>query len=310
VTGRVIRRLFAPIGEASKMKRVNQYQFYQMGVAIHPMTELKRGATVQDIWIECWQAQQWLDYLLADNVTPLFTCRAAAQKLRNALADIVPELNTSPAPTPEERAAILAQEVDQYTIWGITNKAKEFETVFAAELETADTYFVSQKGIYSTSHLVEKAEQAFTLEVQGQLSPQAIQDIRQAGKCLAFDLDTASGFHVVRATEMLIHKYYIAVTGTTPKRKDRNWGAYVRNLNAHRKSDPNSKADPKLIMLIDQVREHHRNPVIHPEITLTPDEAQSLFSICQAVIITFATALVSIGGQLPLKIVNAPILLP
>lgn len=44
---------------------------------------------------------------------------------------------------------------------------------------------------------------------------------------------------------------------------------------------------------------------MHPEVTLTPDEAQSLFSICQAVIITFAGALKAVSGtQLALKIVN------
>jgi hypothetical protein len=103
----------------------------------------------------------------------------------------------------------------------------------------------------------------------------------------------------LRATETMIHKYYVTVTGATPKRKDRNWGAYVRNLNTHKKNDPYSKVDPKLVSLIDQVREHHRNPVMHPEDVLTPDEAQSLFSMCQAVIITFAGALKDLSGSTP-----------
>lgn len=82
-------------------------------------------------------------------------------------------------------------------------------------------------------------------------------DIQQAGKCLAFDLDTACGFHIVRATETLIHQYYCTVTQTTPKRKDRNWGAYVRNLNTHLKKTSGSQVEPKLVALIDQVREYH-----------------------------------------------------
>lgn len=282
------------------MKRVNQYQFYQIGIAIHPMTEIADNSKYADVWYACFQAKNWLEFLLNDHLTPLVTCRAAAAKLINAMNPVIPELGN----IDQEK---LATELPTYTAWFIRQAAHEFEIVFAAELETTDTYYVSQKGIYSTNLLIEKAEQAFTAEVQAQFPPQMISDIRQAGKCLAFDLDTASGFHIVRAAEGVIYKYYVAVTGTTPKRKDRNWGAYVRNLNRHLKNDPSSKADPKLITLIDQVREHHRNPVIHPDITLTPDEAQSLFSICQAVIITFAGALklLSTGHQLAL-IVNAP----
>jgi hypothetical protein len=291
------------------MKRVNQYQFYQIGVAIHPMTELAEGVSYTDAWYPCFVASQALKSLLSDQLTPLVTCKSASTKLFNLVTGVFDEFRRV---STEKNPAKLAESVPQVTLWNIRNAATEFETVFAAELETTDTYYVSQKGIYSTSLLVEHAEQAFTAGVQAQLTPQAISDIRQAGKCLAFDLDTAAGFHVVRATETIIFKYYQAVTGSTPKRKDRNWGAYVRNLNAHKKKEPTSKADPKLITLIDQVREHHRNPVIHPEITLTPDEAQSLFSICQAVIITFAGALTNLTAtQLQLRVVNSePLELP
>jgi hypothetical protein len=186
----------------------------------------------------------------------------------------------------------------------IGSAAKEFEIVFSAELETTDTYYVSEKGIYSTSRLIEKAELIFSSDIRAEMPPQAISDVQQAGKCLAFDLDTACGFHIVRATESMIHQYYVTVTSGTLRRKDRNWGAYVRNLNGHLKANPASRVDRKLVALIDQVREHHRNPVMHPEITLSPDEAQSLFSICQAVIITFAGALKTLSAQQSLALVS------
>jgi len=135
------------------------------------------------------------------------------------------------------------------------------------------------------------------------MPPDAVKDFRQAGKCLAFDLDTSAGFHVIRAAETLIRKYYSAVTGVQEmKSKDRNWGAYVRNLKSQLEQG-NKQVNPKIIALIDQVREHHRNPVMHPEVTLSPAEALSLFNIAQSVIISLATELTRInpGGQLALS---------
>jgi hypothetical protein len=274
------------------MKRVNQYQFYQLATEIHSLTQLKDGGTSSEVWVACFQARAWLDFLLSGKLMPLVTSRKAAQQLRAAINEAVPD---SSSMTRDERTQKLAQAVPASATWQIRSTAQNFETAFAAEMETVDTYLISQKGIYFTNSLIEKAEEAFTEQVRAEFTAHVINDIRQAGKCLAFDLDTASGFHICRATEGLIHRYYVAVTGSTPKRKDRNWGAYVRNLKAHKNKNANSKADPTLIALIDQVREHHRNPVIDPEIMLTADEAQSLFSICQAVIISFARALKAIS---------------
>jgi hypothetical protein len=284
------------------MKRVNPFQFYQLTTAIHALTQLKDGSTSSDVWVPCLQARDWLDFLLTGKLMPLVTSRMAARQLRAAVSEIVADFSNM---TGDERTQKLAQAVPEYATWQIRITAQNFETAFAAEMETVDTYLVSQKGIYSTNLLIEKAEEVFTDQVRAECTAQVIDDIRQAGKCLALDLHTASGFHICRAAEGLIHRYYVAVTGSTPKRKDRNWGAYVRNLKAHKKKTANSKVDPTLIALIDQVREHHRNPIIDPEVTLMADEAQSLFSICQAVIISVAGALTAIAPPW-LKVVRYP----
>jgi hypothetical protein len=288
------------------MRRVYQYHFYQLGSVINPLTQFKGQPTYSDIWLDCLSAHAWLNDLLSDRLVPVVTSRSAAARLRSAVEKINGALSGgSPEPTIEERQEMMASQAAWFDVQEIVTAARDFETVFAAELETIDTYYVSEKGIYSTNRLIESADLVFSPEVRNQLSATAIEDIRQAGRCLAFDLDTACGFHMVRATETIIHKYYCEVTQATPKRKDRNWGAYVRNLNRHLKQS-GSAVDPKLVALIDQIREHHRNPVMHPEISLTADEAQSLFSICQAVIITFAVALAALPAahQLQLRAVG------
>jgi hypothetical protein len=292
--------------KGSTMKRVNQYQFFQLGSVIHPLTDISRDETMGDVLILLLSAQNWLEYMSAGSIIPLTTCRSVMGRLLAALQRSIPHQNME-LPTQERQAdwsKKLAAKLTWYEVSEIPRLAKEFETVLAAELETTDTYYVSEKGIYSTSKLIESAELLFSPSVRNEMPDKAIADVRQAGKCLAFDMDTASGFHMVRATETMIHKYYETVTGSALRRKDRNWGAYVRNLNTHLKNNPTSRIDRKLVVLIDQVREHHRNPVMHPEITLDSDEAQSLFSICQAIIVTFANALRLLGGQSMLQAVS------
>lgn len=137
-------------------------------------------------------------------------------------------------------------------------------------------YLVDQKGAYLTADLIERAEIIFSERVRKELSEAAIQDVRQAGKALVLELPTAAGFHMLRATESVIRAYYKAVVGKLPK--SRNWGVYVKDLKA-------KGADAKVVGVIDQLRELHRNPLMHPEETLSEDEAIVIFGLAQSVIV-------------------------
>ena len=57
----------------------------------------------------------------------------------------------------------------------------------------------------------------------------------------------------------------------------RNWGAYIKNL---RKCG----ADEKIVTILEQIKDMHRNPVIHPERRLDNDEALSLVGIVESAI--------------------------
>ena len=74
----------------------------------------------------------------------------------------------------------------------MTQRAKEFETVLANELPGLATYVVSPKGIFSTDDLIANAERQISEKCRGALNEKARGDIQQAGKCLAFELPTAS----------------------------------------------------------------------------------------------------------------------
>ena len=80
------------------------------------------------------------------------------------------------------------------TFQGLINAAKQFETVFLAELQTLAAYYVEEKGAYATDALIERAEMVFPEGIREKLTQQTIDEIRESGKCLAFDIATASGF--------------------------------------------------------------------------------------------------------------------
>jgi len=111
-------------------------------------------------------------------------------------------------------------------------------------------------------------------------------EIRESGKCLAFDCATASGFHIMRATELIIHKYYTHVCKPTSEKRLDNWGAYIAKL------DQVADAQVKeVVAILRQIKDQHRNLIMHPELVLSPDESFTLFEIAQGAIIAMVNAL-------------------
>ena len=266
------------------MDRVNQYQFYQLGWSIHPLLTVSQGALVSQIHWTLYQAKIWLEFLLENRVVPLVTSRASAIKLLSSIDAVLPKQTESAAvPAPEAP-------LDYIQAYNISTNAQTFETVLAAELQTLDTYFVSQQLAYATRDLIGNAEKIFPEKIRNDIPKEAIEDIRQAGKCVAFEIPTAAGFHIVRATESVIRKYYAAIVGKAPKAKMRNWGAYIKNLNQH-------GADQKITGFLDHIRETYRNPVLHPEVTLSGEDAQVLMGACASAIVQMVQAVQSISSK-------------
>ena len=92
--------------------------------------------------------------------------------------------------------------------------------------------------------------------------------INQAGRCLAFEVPTAALFHMFRAADSVLRRWYKQVTGVEPKVKMRNWGTYIRKLRE-------CGVDEKILSALEQIKELHRNPVIHPEAQISIEEVLS-----------------------------------
>lgn len=259
------------------MRQVNVYQFYQLANAIHPLASIKYDTSLKEHFLALALGRIWLNDLLSGNLIQMTICRHAALKISNAIGKIIPDN------IPEDFD--MEKKLGYSELYDILQGVKEFETIFAAELQNLATYFVMKKGIYDTNDLILRADDIFTPTIKPVLSDQTKLDIKEAGKCIAFDLATAAGFHILRAVESVIVDYIVVLTGAKPKTSDRNWGSYIKTIR-------DGGGDIKACAVLDQIRELHRNPNIHPETILTMDEALTLLGIAQSAIITMVNDIV------------------
>ena len=130
---------------------------------------------------------------------------------------------------------------------------------------------------YDREVLVANGEKVFSEEARKELREEEIYNVKEAGKCLAFQIPTAAAFHMFRCVESLIRRYYEVVVGKLPKPKMRNWGVYIKSLRE-------CGADPKVMSTLEQIKDLHRNPVIHPEERLNDEEALSLLGIMDSAV--------------------------
>jgi hypothetical protein len=149
---------------------------------------------------------------------------------------------------------------------------RSFDAAIGLELGRAPIFYVSPKGTLDTRRLILNAACEYD-GYRDRLPEEAIKDTNNAGRCLAFALPTAAGFHIARATEAVI-KECMVVFGCPPIREaQRNWGNYIKALRER-------GANPKVLHHLEQIKDLHRNPLIHPEVTLGMQEARSLWAIC------------------------------
>lgn len=254
------------------MQRVNEYRFYELGQKIQAIKGIQAATKYEDVWYLLWDARLALHRLKSDAVA-LRISRAVVDAVIQAISKIVPEDS-------KEAAVKMVQKEGEppatvgWAYYLLSEALGQLEPVLAAECSALDTYVVSQKRVYSTSDLVDRADIMLSEEAIDFLPHGVLKDIRAAGRCLAFDIPTASGFHVLRAVEAVMSLYFTHLTAKELPKQNRNWGLYLKEL----KKAPNH--DPKVWGALDHIRDNYRNPISHPEDTLTEGEAIMLFGLC------------------------------
>ncbi|MEC5325889.1 hypothetical protein [Aurantimonas sp. A3-2-R12] len=108
--------------------------------------------------------------------------------------------------------------------------------------------------------------------------PESIFDAREAGKCLAYENSTAAGFHVFRVLESVLRRYYVQETEGKAPPKVRNIAVYV---NAMKQA---GKGDQKTLFLLKEISDRFRNPLIHPDVVLSTDDAIAIYGLVRTAV--------------------------
>lgn len=218
-------------------------------------------------------ARPWVERVV--NITALSTTKPAAVALLDAMDAVM-----------RSASANFQGSIGVDTAYLATEAITKFETILQAELTQLDTYYVVPKGNYSTSSLIETADAGLIGVYDEAVVPAAARaEIRSWGRCFAFELPTASGFHILRATEIVVRNYICRLSPDHELPENaRSWGAYVAILK-------DLKADERVVHALDQIRDLHRNPLMHPEDVLDLEGADALYGLAKSVIVAIANDL-------------------
>lgn len=248
------------------MQKIDGNYLYLVGSQIHPISEFKvwgdHPTTYQDALYPLVQAETALDTLLHRSVFKLKTSIQAGEKLLSGIRQMIETVHSET----NKNAALSPMNVIE-----LTTRLTSFEAVLGAELGMIPLYVVTQKAGFDTATLIESGALCFPVTLFTRVD-EAINDLENATRCLAFELPTAAGFHLHRANESVLHRYWDAVSGAAPRPKTRNMGDYLKQM------DDKGIGDPKVKAALKDLKDLHRNPLIHPEDSLTLSEAIALMN--------------------------------
>lgn len=182
------------------------------------------------------------------------------------------------------------KQLEGWEIHLIAEAARNFEITLKAELNIAPAYLVTPKGGYNVDILTLAPSQAFHPDLLT-LVPEAKYDVEQAAKCMAFEVPTAAGFHLHRINESVVHHYWDAVANGAQRPKARNLGIYLTAMN------DKGIGEKKVLATLTQIKDLHRNPLIHPQDSLTTQEAIELFGIIGSVVSSMVSTIQSYHEQ-------------
>jgi hypothetical protein len=240
------------------VQRVDGNYLYQVGSQIHPLADLKyatsniKGTSYLDAYFPLLIAEGALEPLITRSVFQLRTSVQAGQTLLAAIRDLRNRIGQETAPE---------KTLDPSEVYAITSALSAFEAVLAAELALLPLYVVQPKAGYDTTALIEYGAVCFPGDLASKV-PQAVFDIQQGTRCIAFELFTGAGFHLHRANEAVLRRYWeVVAKGATPP-KSGNMGNFLNEM------EQKQFGDEKVRAALKDLKNLHRNPLIHPEHTI------------------------------------------
>lgn len=238
---------------------------YRLGRAYQKLESVEAGMSLMDAYLNLSDIKQALDELVDHSVYAgsVRLTREPAAELSRLIDDLLRPLLT-------ERGNSKVP-VDRFRLAELERSAAKFEAIFSAEFRQGHTYLVTPKKGYDLAIMTQAGEVLFPSTL-GEYVPDAINDVREAAKCLAFELFTASGFHLHRANESVLLQYMKGIKYDKPIPEKRSMGGYISWLEE-------AKAPEAILSCLRDLKNMHRNPLMHPDESIdTLDDAVALLN--------------------------------
>jgi hypothetical protein len=212
----------------------------------------------------------------------LRSVESGLRRSKGSAGNILEKLNKLEAAVLEERI------IADHDIRGLCEAVEGFGIILESESrDDLRVFAVMPKGIYDTAKLVDHAEDIFAERTLCAL-PEAIRnDVNLAGRCLAFELWTAMGFHAMRAVEAICREYQQVATrnpslGTVPL------GEIIAELEKRLEQEEGAKVSDSplglIIYTLLRLNTVYCLPVMDPRMTLTSETAIHVFELATDVI--------------------------
>ncbi|MEZ5872398.1 MAG: hypothetical protein R3D32_11285 [Nitratireductor sp.] len=270
------------------MKRVNLVDYFDLAETLHRAHRAttpdssKAGSIYFGIMPLPGKLRNFVD---EDN--GFSTCKHVASELAAIAEDWINKYALDGASPPSIDMDKFDVELNNWQYSVIASKITVFKSVFSAECHDVDVYSVGQISIYKTSALVANGANFIPAETQVLIPNEALDEFNNAGKCLAFDLPTACGFHALRGLELVMSNY-LESFGIKPESM-KSWNDHIKAAEKLIKDDTaKTKPSAKVAAMLDRLRELERNPLMHPRDTLDTVSADMLFRLCSITVIELA----------------------
>jgi hypothetical protein len=182
---------------------VNQYHLYKLAVGLYEIPGFVGDVGQAEARYSLTVARDALLPYLGDNPPIQLTVSlGAAKEFLESIETLLSELKNPFAglgSPPDEPTT-----VEGWRFYDLRMARQRFEAVLHAECESRPAFIPPKRGIYDTEELVNTAENAISPALRPMLSEKAAVELGSAGRCLAFGLFTAAGFHMCRAVEAVL----------------------------------------------------------------------------------------------------------
>jgi hypothetical protein len=250
------------------MIRINAAWLIGVNDSIDAIDKLVPGQTVLDGIGILFAAQGALEQVFSQSFyrDHVRASRAAGNALYDAItavADANSDWNT--------------KKIEQWAIANLRSLKGTFQTVFLADLGVMPIYIVAKKDNFDVNLLIETGIRLFPAAIMAKV-PEVEKDASEVGRALAYELPTACGFHTFRVTESVVRRYWDVASEGKERPKLQTLGNFAAEM------EKQKIGDEKIIEASKQMTKLHRNPLIHPEVILTVEEAIGIIGMARGVI--------------------------